>query len=178
MKRSSIIVDNADDDDVYDNADENRSSIVLNKDVLGIIKEYARPQLWLYWVYDEHKDNDQVKNSNVIEADNIRDAYIKIYDDIIAMLVRTKIIRLPVTDILYIKKQENMITMNNQCCHEGCKCIVPPHRFCNDHFPSNEILLKYIVDSDHKYHTIWRLNYNIDFWRHGHYLLKIKQLKW
>ena len=50
----------------------------MNKDILSIIKTYARPNLWLYWIDIDTVAYDPFEYSCVIEAESIEDVYIHI----------------------------------------------------------------------------------------------------
>ena len=70
------------------------TEMVLHKDVLGIISQYSRPKLWLYWIYNERVHDDEIKFSRVVQADSYYDACVKIFDENAEFLVKNKYIKL------------------------------------------------------------------------------------
>jgi hypothetical protein len=150
---------------------DDSTQLIVNKDVLRLLQNYVRPKLWVYWIHDPTKSQDVFKYLHTVEAESYDDVCVKIFNDNIQRLVRSWLVQIPVPTIVHIKKSEELVDIQDGCIH--CSRLVGRYWFCPDHFPSNEILLKYMnftddakcteIDNILKFHS---------------YVLKIKELEW
>lgn len=118
-------------------------TIHLNKDVLSIIGEYSRPNLWLYWIVDNNMYHDNFDNSIVVESTSDEHARIKIFNTHVRHFFKESYLRLNTNMIRNLKIMDTG--------HMDINCV-PCGRFylgggdspCYEHYPPTDILLSYL----------------------------------
>jgi len=153
----------------------NTVQVNLNKDVLCIIGEYARPRLWLYWVRNDTVYEDSFRFSEVIEAKNRDEALVIIFDTHIRHLFKEKY------QAIYPEMLKLLRTIDNAHADFNCqRCgyfyMNPDSTLgpCYEHYPSKEALLTFFdileFGNNDKAQSIKNLI--------GHQIIKFKKLEW
>lgn len=107
----------------------------LNNDICEIIAGYTKQKMWLYWIKNPSKGDDEFKYSKTIRADNIEDVFVYIFAKYCKILHKQGCLTLN-------EKLHNSL-MNYSKKNDWCQRCSKREYKCPDHYPSNEEILEW-----------------------------------
>lgn len=124
--------------------------IKLPNDIVGFLGSYCKPSLWMYWVYDINKSCRIFDEAQFVEAESYDDVCIHIFNTHIAHFIRYAVIQRPhhIIDKIY---EDNKNDLCRRMCNNRTNI---QSSLCLEHFPTNQMFLKYFSDKEDKIRII------------------------
>jgi hypothetical protein len=143
---------------------------ILDEHSLSVLRDAVRPKLWLYWIYDSRKPNDEFAYSEVLEMKERDDVYEWIFDTYIRHFFREGLLKTWPSLVEHLRDYAE--TCNKRC--EQCNKFLFENRPrpCADHYPSTREFLRALsLDGFDRKAKIDSIEYLIKGWK-----VKIKPL--